>query len=126
MYRKSSNSFSAGKISVLVSILTLVQAAGFAVPAFAGKFVDTSLASLRQDRRLATQKIEGSLSCTMPETNNGQPCAMKFTDSKTGKTFRVANPDAILRMYHSGVRNVSVEANSIDSETLRIGKANAL
>ena len=86
-------------------------------------------ATIRQELRASTIKIEGTLSCNLGEKNEGGACTLKFQDSKSGKSYDLSNANDAMRLYMSGSKNVAIEgtfSNNSNGESIQISQVNAL
>jgi hypothetical protein len=86
---------------------------------------DVSIAILRQMERRNRITVSGELTCTMPETNDGRPCALKFTENGTGRNYELTNADGAMRLYQNGQANVVLEGELRDGDTLAVAEARA-
>lgn len=57
-------------------------------------------------------KIQGGLTCALPEQNNGRACNLSLTDTTTGKTYNLSQVREAMELYHAGHRLIQLEAKS--------------
>ncbi len=94
------------QIISIVYVLSGLAAAAPVALAFQG---DLTNASIRQELRSMTIRMEGALRCEMPSSGTATACFPMFSDSKSGREYALTPAGDSLRLYAEGVRSVRVE-----------------
>ena len=92
----------------------LVQLALLTNPAFAAR-LDGGRAELQQETRATRTRIEGVLAL-----ENGN---YTLKDAKTGRVIRLTHSSGLTQLWEKGQKNVAVEGNFSDAETLVVRNA---
>lgn len=109
----------------LFAHLVILQAVGLAVVAWAGNDRsdrgDRSTASLArmEAREQARVDIRGTLTCPMPEQNNGRSCTLQIVSKDTGQTLKIHDSNAAMRLFQDGATQV-VATGIITGDALRV------
>ena len=112
--------------SLLVLALFIAHSLGVALPAFAhNDGTGGSMGRYTASAANNTLTVKGNLSCDMGSANDGQTCALKIRDNQTGKVWDIANAGEVLKLFHSGVKQVAIEG-STSSDTIAVIRVNQL
>lgn len=111
--------------SALTLALFVAQAWCLASPAFADR-AGIYRQAMKYEFTPSLIQIEGALSCTMGTNNDGQACDLKILENKTGKVFNLTNNNDAMRLFHSGKRNVKVEGQIDQANTLQVATISPL
>lgn len=112
--------------SILMSLVAL-QMFGLGVLAWAGsERVDRESNSLRimESKRDRSASLQGTLSCEMPEQNNGEACILRITTA-SGESLEIIENQAAMRYFQSGRTSVVIDGEKIGSN-LRVHSIHTL
>jgi hypothetical protein len=114
------NSFRFHFVTAFVTLISL-----FAIPAFAAREISPLVIQRQEDAAEVASssiRVQGTLTCSMGDSNTGQPCSLRIKDQLSGKTYNLSNENVAMRLYHSGTKNVAILGSYQDAETIRIAK----
>jgi hypothetical protein len=120
--------FHGGEVMIQTRLLTGVLAAQvlfLPVQAFALRG-DSTLSSFRQETRTQTIEVRGALSCLRGASNNGEACALKIQDQKSGRIFNLANASEVMRIFNEGNQFVTIEGKMSGDSTLVVSRVQIL
>jgi hypothetical protein len=83
-----------------------------------------TITSLRQELRSSDMTIEGSLACIERDKNTTDSCSLRINDKRTGKAFNLTNTQEAMKLLHAGQRDVVIQGNLADANTIKIGSIN--
>jgi hypothetical protein len=87
---------------------------------------DVTIALLRQAERRDRITLAGELTCTMAaDLNDGRPCALKFTEAGTGRSYALTNAAPAMRLFQNGQANVVIEGEMRDNGTVAVAEVRA-
>ena len=114
---------------VTITSFGFAAALAMAVPALAFRDGDsTSFAAIHQDNevpKIAWVQIVGSLTCNMPQENDGSPCTLKLRDAKSGRIYNLIQASSAMRLYQDGTKNVRIHGRMADPETIVVIQASS-
>lgn len=113
-----------------ISILGILVAALTTASAFAardnGPSREATLATVQQEMAASGIRVEGTVNCRMPETNTGEACIMKITDTETGEVYTLRDANALMELYNTGKREFRIDGSLTDAATIAVKNASAL
>ena len=98
-----------------------------AITAFASQGEGINFAAIRQQNAVAIKlvRMEGSLSCDLGAKNTGSGCELKF-QTKNGRVYNLTEASNAMRLFQEGSRQVAIEGQMKDSDTIQVKTAQNL
>lgn len=113
------------KFNFLSRVLLTVFAGAVFTPF--SSFADRNTALLAQEDRRNMTKVQGTLTCKLPEVNDGSACEIRFRDANSGQTYTLRNVSRALDLFYQGKKQVEIRGQKLLSEnTIRIATVKAL
>ncbi|MGK5085005.1 hypothetical protein WDW37_17080 [Bdellovibrionota bacterium FG-1] len=110
---------------VIMALLAVTAMSGSF--AFANRGDSINIAAIRQETKNQVQakiRVEGVLKCDVQATQNqGQGCQLKVEETKTGTIFNLIEASTAMRLYLNGSHQVAIEGAPVNSNTIRVQKA---